>query len=143
MGRRIRIIERRARPSFSERLEERARVRAGGVETTRSTRNLSAGLEQAIALTLDQIESVRRVHKKLRRDLLRIECYIDTEIMQREPRIPVYKDERIAERDMLRGRLLNIGQERRRLELIEEEKLRSLYDRLVALMNREGYVGER
>lgn len=140
---RIRIVEKKRRSTFSERLEERARVRADRIEDAQRNRTLSSGLEQAIALTLDQIESVRRVHKKIRRDLLRIECYIDTEIMQREPRIPVYKDERIAERDMLRGRLLNIEQERRRLELIEEEKLRSLHDRLVALMNREGYVGER
>ena len=59
-------------------------------------------------------------------------------IMRREYSIPVYKDDRIAERDMLRGRHLNIERERRRLELIEEEKLRGLHDRLVALMNREG-----
>lgn len=141
--RRIRVIENKQRRTFSERLEERARFRAGRIEEVKRSRTISSGLEQAIALTLDQIESVRRVHKKLRRDLLRIECYIDTEIMQREPRIPVYEDDRIAERDMLRGRLLNIEQERRRLELIEEEKLWSLHDRLAALMSREGYVGER
>ena len=140
---RIKVVEKRRRRTFSERLEERARVRTERIEDAQRNRTLSSGLEQAIALTLDQIESVRRVHKKLRRDLLRIECYIDTEIMQREPHEPVYEDPRLPERDMLRARLLKIGQEQRRLELIEEEKLRSLHDRLVALMNREGDVGER
>ena len=138
---RIRVIEKKQKSTFSESLEERARVRAGRIENAQRNRTLSSGLEQAIALTLDQIESVRLVHKEIRRNLLRIECYIDTEIMQREPRIPVYRDGRLAERDMLRARLLNIEQERRRLELIEDEKLRSLHDRLMALMNREGYVG--
>lgn len=140
--RRIKVVEKKRKRTFAERLEERARVRTERIEDAKRNRTLSSGLEQAIALALDQIESVRRVHKKLRRDLLRIECYIDTEIIQREPRNPVYKDDRIAERDMLRARLLNIEQERRRLVLIEEEKLRSLHDRLVVLMNREGYVGE-
>ena len=139
---RIRVIEKKRKRTFAERLEERARIRSEGIENAPRNQTLSSGLEQAIALTLDQIESVRRVHKNIRRNLLRIECYIDTEIRQREPRIPVYRDGRIAERDMLRARLLQIEQERRRLELIEEEKLRSLHDRLLALMNREGYVGE-
>ena len=140
---RIKIVEKKRKRTFSERLEERARVRTERIEHAQRDRTLSSGLEQAIALTLDQIEGVRRVHKKLRRDLLRIECYIGTEILRREPQIPVYEDPRLPERDMLRARLLKIGQERRRLELIEEEKLRSLHDRLLELMNREGYVGGR
>ena len=43
---------------------------------------------------------------------------------------------------MLRARLLKIGKERRRLALAEEEKLRAMHDRLLALVNREGSVGE-
>lgn len=136
----FKVIEKKRKVTFSERLEARARVRTSRIKDSHRSHSLSSGLEQTIALTLDQIESVRRTHKKLRSSLLRIECYIDTEIIQREPRIPVYKDERIAERDMLRGRLLQIEQERRRLELIEQEKLRSLHDRLVALLTRDGYV---
>lgn len=138
---RIKVVKKKRKRTFSERLEERARVRTGRIEDAQRNRTLSSGLEQAIALTLDQIEGVRRVQKKLQRDLLRIECYIGTEILRREPQIPVYEDPRLPERDMLRARLLKIGRERRRLTLAEEEKLRELHDRLMALMNREGDIG--
>lgn len=137
---RIKVIKKKRRRSFSERLEERASVRAKRIEHAHGKRTLASGLEHAIALTLDQIEGVRGLHKKLQRDLIRIECYIGTEILRREPQIPVYEDPRLPERDMLRARLLKIGQERRRLELIEEEKLRSLHDRLLTLLNREGDI---
>ncbi len=89
-----------------------------------------------MALTLDQLEGIRKVHDKARRSLLRQECYLDTEITQREPRPPVYEDLRLSERDRLRDRLRTIEKERRTLLLLEEEELRPLHDRLLTLLNR-------
>ena len=89
---------------------------------------------------MNQIEGVRRLHKETQLDLIRLECYIGTEILRREPQIPVYEDPRLPERDMLRARLLKIGQERRRLALTEEEKLRDLHNRLLELMNKRSFV---
>jgi hypothetical protein len=93
-----------------------------------------------MALALDHIQGVRWLHKNLRRGLLRLECYIDTEIMQREPRPPFFYDERLPERDMLRARLLKIEQERRRLAVAEVERLQPLHDRLLTLVLRHGLL---
>ena len=93
-------------------------------------------IEGQLALTLSHIDSVRRLQRDLRRSLLRQELYLDTEIMQREPREPVYEDPRLKERDMLRDRLRRVEHERRRLALVEEESLRGLHDRLLEVLNR-------
>ena len=111
MIRHVRIIEKEVRPSFINRLESRARTMTDRLERNSWDQSLSSGLERKIALTLNQVDCVRNVHKKLRLDLLRTECRIDTEIMQREPRDPVYEDPRLPERDMLKARLLKIERE--------------------------------
>lgn len=95
-----------------------------------------ATLTREMALTVDQLEGIRKVHDKARRSLLRQECYLDTEITQREPRPPVYEDPRLPERDRLRDRLRAVEKERRKLLLSEEEQLRPLHDRLLTLLNR-------
>ena len=134
--RRIRIIEKKREPTFTERLEEKAgRIVANSQERTR-TNSVEASVRSEIALTLSHINSVRNLHEKLRRNLLRLECYIDTEIMQRTPRLPAFAEHRIAERDMLRARLLTIEAERRKLIVTEEKELRELHDHLFTLLTR-------
>ncbi len=142
-GRRIRIIEHKPEKSFSERLEDRAGTLLKSARNRDTSDQVIRIVERDLALAMSHIRSVRRVHKQLRRDLTRAECYIETEIIQREPRIPVYVDRRIAERDMLRARLLAIGQERRRLALMEAEKLQALHDRLLMLINRRTSLGDQ
>ena len=128
--------------SFAHSLEERAgetiRQRVPG---SWDSGDPSLMIVREIALTLDHLDKVRKLHEHLARGLLRLECYIDTEIIQREPRPPVYEDPRLRERDMLRGRLLQIEQERRRLAIIRDEKLQALHDRLLTLMNKHVYLG--
>lgn len=142
MARRIRIVKSPRKPTFSERLEQRARSLTERRRDETDERTLSSMLRGDIALTVNQIDDLRRLHERLRRNLLRIECYIQTEITQREPREPVYEDRRIAERDMLRARLLNIEQERRRLAISEADRLQALHGRLLGLMNKRSYVEE-
>ena len=140
----MRILHSRpSRRTSAQRLEARARTITKRTEAGQWDRTIASGLGREVALAIDQIDGVKRLHRKLERDLIRVECYIGTEILQREPPIPVYEDPRLPERDMLRARLLKIGQERRRLDLAEEEKLRSLHDRLLTLLNREGAIRER
>ncbi len=143
MARRVRIITKPRKPTFAERLEERARALTEQRTEKNDDRTLSSMLRRDIALTVNQIDDFRKLHERLRRNLHRIECYIQTEITQREPREPVYEDRRIAERDMLRARLLNVEQERRRLAVSEEERLQAMHGRLLALMNKRSYVEER
>ena len=143
MGRRIRIVERKKESTFAERLEARAAAILARARNRDIPDPVMDAIAGEIALTLDQIRSVRRLHEHLRRELTRVECYIETEIIQREPRIPVYEDRRIAERDMLRGRLLAIGQERRRLAMAEEEKTHAAHSRLLMLTNRRNALTQR
>jgi len=86
-----------------------------------------------MALTLDQLDRTRSLHERIRKHLLRVECYIDTEILQISPREPVYIDERWHDRQMLKRKLMLLDQERRRLAVAEEEKLQELHNRLLSL----------
>lgn len=137
--RRIRIIEKKRERTFTERLEEKA-GRIVSTPAKAPTDSVEASVRSEIALTLSQINSVRNLHEKLRRNLLRLECYIDTEIMQRTSRLPAFVEHRIAERDMLRARLLTIEAERRKLAAAEEKELRELHGRLLALIQRRSHI---
>ena len=117
-------------PSFSERLESGARRIVAAAGRERSATATSRSIVSRIALTLDQIDSLRSTHQRLRDSLRRQELRIDTDILRREPRPPVYLDPRLPERDMLRGRLMILAAEQRRLALIEDKELRGLHDRL-------------
>lgn len=135
---RIRIIDKKPRPSFGERLEARAseivRTRLDDRDPVTST------IERELALTLSHLSRARKLHRSIHLNLLHQECYLDTEIMQREPTPPVYRDPRLPERDRLRDRLREIERERRNLAAIYEEKLQLLHDRLLVLLNRHGML---
>ena len=123
-------------PTFAQRVESKARKLTERMNQDRERDTTLDTSTREMALTLDQIDGLRRSHEKVRRNLLRQECYLETEITQREPRPPVYEDSRLPERDRLRDRLRAVEKERRRLLLSEEEALRPLHDRLLSLFNR-------
>ena len=130
MRRRMRIVKPVRQPSFSERLESSARRIIAAADGERSTTTTSRSIVSRIALTLDQIDTLRSTHQRLRASLRQQELHIGTDILRREPRPPVYVDPRLPERDMLRGRLMILAAERRRLALLEDKELRGLHDRL-------------
>ncbi len=126
--------------SFAKNLEAlaqsiRDRVAIGGRSHT-----IVSMLEQDIALAVEHIQGLRTLNRTLLRSLLRVECYIDTEIMQREPREPVYVDERLADRDRLRNKLQKLEEERRRHAVTYREKMQELHDRLLSLLQRHAHV---
>ncbi len=129
-----------APPTFGQRVEGTARELTKRLKRNGADDAVHGTLVREMALTLDQIEGIHRVHHKMRRSLLRQECYLDTEIMQREPRPPVYQDPRLAERDRLRDRLRGVEKERRQLLLFEGEQLRPLHDRLLSLVNKHRHL---
>ena len=89
-----------------------------------STRALVAG---DIQITLEHIDSLRELHKTIEEDLLRSECYIDTELMQ---------GHEVSERVKLQAQLLRVEAERRKLVMNEHEQLRKLNDSLASLLNK-------
>lgn len=133
MRRRIKIIYPTRKPTFLEQLEERARSL---VKSRRKGTSIEASLVDEIAVTLDHLDSTRQLHKRLRHAIVRKECYIGTEILALKPREPVYEDRYRGIRDMLRGRLLALAAEQRRLDQIEHEKVQGLKDRLWEQMRR-------
>lgn len=133
--RRVRIIERVPEPTFAERLEAVAARIASQGEVFPSNSPVMRGIASRIALTLEQIHSLRRVNNDMRDSILREDLFISTEIIQREPRPPVYADPRLPERDMLRGQLMRLERERRQLSLVEERDVRGLHDQLLGLLN--------
>lgn len=129
------VIEKKPPKSSSEKLEERARALLAD-----RSRNETVGIERVLdnelALALDQLTRNRNLHDRLERRLLLMECYVDTEIIQRSPRPPFYYDRYWHDRQMLRGRLVKIEDERRRLALQREESMRPLHDKLLNLIHR-------
>ena len=138
--RRIRILEKRKPPTFGETLEERARRLTKRVHDLPWAASPPSITKREIALTLDHIARFRDLHEHLRRNLVRLECYINTELLQLQPRGPVYRDERFLERDKLKRRLFKIEEERRRLAVQKEERLQGLHERLLALLHRQALL---
>ena len=101
----------------------------------------SAITRREIALTLNQMDQAERLHEKQLCRLLRIECYVDTELMQMKERMPRYSSYWYPEKEKLHKRLFEIDRERRSLQLKLEEKLRPLEDRLLGLVNRHEQLG--
>ena len=126
--------------SFTKNLEALAQSIRDQVATGGRNHTIVSMLEQDIALVVDHIQGLRTLNHTLLRSLLRVECYINTEIMQREPREPVYVDERLAERDRLRNKLQKLEEERRRQAVIYREKMQELHDRLLSLLQRYAHL---
>lgn len=126
--------------SFTKNLEALAQPIRDRVATGGRSHTIVSALEQDIALVVDHIQGLRTLNHTLLRSLLRVECYIDTEIIQREPREPVYIDERLAERDRLRNKLQKLEEERRRHAMTYHEKMQELHDRLLSLLQRHAHL---
>jgi hypothetical protein len=143
MAHRIRIVEHVPPVTFAVQLEQRARSLLTNKADDRltGTSAISIGIRRELAMVLDHLGRLRFLHQGLRRNLLQHECYLLTEILQREPRgSQVYHDERLPERDRLRDRLREIDRERRHLAMVEEEQQRALSDRLLAVTNRLAFL---
>ncbi len=133
---RIRILDTKPAPSFSQRLERQAR------EIVRRGRNREGQdpiillIERDMALTLDHLDRLRDVHAEIRSSLMRHECELGTAILRREPPPPVYEDPRLPERDRLRDRIRHLDEERRRWSVQYVRDRQAILDRLSSLANR-------
>jgi hypothetical protein len=121
---------------FSKILEEKARQLAEDSNERQWDTSISAAIRRQIALTVEQSRRQRELHERQLRRLLRIECYVDTDLMQLEQRIPRYIPHHFPEKEKLKKRLFEIEKERRNLTLRLEEKKQSLEDRLLNLLDK-------
>ncbi|MBE7456483.1 MAG: hypothetical protein HS102_07625 [Planctomycetia bacterium] len=137
---RIVVIEKKPRKTFGEKLEERAKAMLSDRPKDAPAGTLDGVVDNELALTLDQLTGIRKLHASLDRRLLLLECYVDTEIIQSSPRPPFYYDRYWHDRQMLRRRLLHIEDERRKLALKREDSMRPLQDKLLTLLHRRALL---
>ena len=121
---------------FKKTLEEKANQLAAYPQKSQWENSIPGMIRREIALTVDQIKRLRERHDEQFHRLLRIECYVDTELIQMEQRQPRYAPYHFPEKDKLTQRLFDIEKERRNLSLRLEEKTQSLEDRLLSLINK-------
>ncbi len=141
MTRSIRIIEPpKPKPSFGQQLEERARALADRSNHEASRTAPTTGIEREIALTLDHLNRVRELHDDERHRLHQWEGTVNNELLQIEPRGPVYVDLHTLHRQILRSRLFKIDDERRQLNLRESKEVQGLQDRLLQLLNAQAQL---
>jgi hypothetical protein len=131
-------------PRFSQIIEAKAGRIAESVKEKWGTAPFSA-IEREIALTLNHIEGVNKVHSMLENELSKLQMYFDTKIMQIWPgmieHVPYLNREqdrqKIKEKEKLQDKLLNLDEERRKLLVSLEEKLQPLHDRLLQLLQKQ------
>ena len=121
---------------FRKKFEEKANDIAGSPQKQLWENTIPAMIRREIALTVDQIKRLQEQHDEQFRRLLRIECYIDTDLMQLEQRQPRYTPYHFPEKEKLKQRLFDIEKERRNLSLKLEEKTQGLEEKLLNLINR-------
>jgi len=118
---------------FTKTLEEKANQLAAYPQKKQWDDSIPSVLRREIALTVEQIQRLRDRHDEQFRQLLRVECYVDTELLQMEQHYVPYH---FPEKDKLKQRLFDIEKERRNLSLKLEEKTQNLETRLLDLINK-------
>ncbi len=126
---------------FTKSLEEKAEFLASVPKREQWDKTIPSIVRREIALTVDQIKRLKEKHEEQFLRLLRIECYVDTDLMQLEERIPRYVPYHFPEKEKFKQRLFEIEKERRNLSLRLEEKTQGLEERLLALVNRCEQLG--
>ena len=95
---------------------------------------------QKIALALDQIEHIRELDRLHHKELLQLECKIDTQIMQLAPEYGQQEDDLISQRDKLDNKLQCIDRDKRKQTLDSEALLRNMQDRLLNLLQKHAQL---
>lgn len=121
---------------FTKSLEEKAEFLASVPRREQWEKSIPSIVRREIALTVDQIKRLKEKHEEQFLRLLRIECYVDTDLMQLEERIPRYAPYHFPEKEKFKQRLFEIEKERRNMSLRLEEKMQGLEDKLLSLVNR-------
>ena len=121
---------------FTKSLEEKAEHLTSVPKREQWDKSIPSIVRREIALTVDQIKRLRQKHEEQFLRLLRIECYVDTDLMRLEERIPRYVPYHFPEKEKFKQRLFEIEKERRNLSLRLEKESRGLEEKLLGLVNR-------
>ena len=125
---------------FTETLEKKARQLKAGLQPDSWDLSLPSMTKREIALTVDQVDQMRKLRNDQLDSLQKNECNINTEVMQMEDRTPKYSPYKYPEREKFLRSLLGIEAERRRIKVHTEERLRTLEKQLLLLMNKHEQI---
>ncbi len=120
-------------------LEEQARTLTSRLSDAQESPVISS-LRREFGLTLEHVQNAKHLFSEQMRSLVRVECYVDTELMQMEQRTPRYSPYRYPEREKLHRRLHQVGGERRKLVAAHEERVQRLHDRLLDQLNKHAQL---
>ena len=129
------------RKNFKKTLEDRVNDIAAYPARKLGDRTIPGMIRREIALTVSQMKRLKKLHDQQFRKLLRIECSIDTELMQlhqQQPRNLPWQPAPEAAR--LKQQLFDIEKERRKLHFQLEDKTQSLEEKLLNLINRHDQI---
>lgn len=121
---------------FNKTLEQKANDIAAYPKKQLWDTSVPGMIRREIALTIDQIKRLKDRHEDQFHRLLKLECYVDTDLMQLQQRIPKYAPYHFPEKEKLKQRLFEIEKERRNLSLRLEEKTQGLEEKLLSLINK-------
>ena len=121
---------------FTKSLEEKAELITSVPKREQWNKSIPSIVRREMALTVDQIKRLKKRHDEQFRRLIRLECYVGTDLMQLEQRQPRYIPYHFPEKEKLKQRLFDIEKERRNLNLKLEEKTQGLEDKLLSLINK-------
>ena len=114
-------------------------VRENVIARERKPTALSS-LEHEIALTSEQLDRLRQVHKEQLRRIVRAECYVDSDLIKLQSYQPAVFLFRLKVRDSLEGKLLNLDMERRKRIASYEKDIATLHDRLLSLLAQHAHL---
>lgn len=123
------------RRKFKKTLEDKANELAALSPRKIWKVSIPATLRREIALTVEQVEQLKKQYDRQFRKLLRIECYVETELRQLRAGLPEYMHVHFPETEKLHQRLFEIEKQRRDLGLWLGEKNRVLESKLLSLIN--------
>jgi hypothetical protein len=124
------------RRRFGKTLEDKANQLASERGVLQWETSIPAILRREIALTVEQLGQLRFLRQDQYRQLLRMECDINTEIMQHRQVIPRHAPPHFPEEQKLKQRLFDIEKEQRNLTIRHHDKKQTLEDRLLNLINK-------
>ena len=124
------------RRQFGKTLEDKADQLAAEADIRKAGTSIPGILRREIALTVDQMKRLREHHDEQFQGLLRLECNVNTDLMQLLQRAPRYTPYHVPEKEKFKQRLCDIEKERRNLGLRNEGKKQSFENRLLNLINK-------
>lgn len=121
---------------FRKTLEDKANKLASERGVVLWEQSITGILKREIALTADQLRRLREHQEEQFLGLLRLECYVDTDLMRLQQRIPKYMPYHFPEKEKFKQRLFEIEKERRNLSFRLQDKKHTLESRLLDLINK-------